>query len=74
MSLLNNIKPAKALMINQALGFKDDLPKLATALSQQVPQTLSGPVSPQISEQVSKKNLQQSSQSPPQVPQQKNSS
>lgn len=29
MSLLNNIKPAKALMINQALGFKGELPELA---------------------------------------------
>lgn len=66
MSLLNNIKPAKALMINQALGFKDDLPKLATALSQQVPQKLSGQVSPQVSQ----KTLQQSSHSLQQVPQQ----
>jgi len=29
MSLLNKIKPAKALMINQALGFKGQLPELA---------------------------------------------
>jgi 2-octaprenylphenol hydroxylase len=29
MSLLNNIKPAKAMMINQALGYKGQLPHLA---------------------------------------------
>jgi 2-octaprenylphenol hydroxylase len=29
MSLLNNIKPVKSLMINQALGFKGELPELA---------------------------------------------
>jgi 2-octaprenylphenol hydroxylase len=33
MSLLNNIKPAKALMINQALGLKGELPKLAKPFS-----------------------------------------
>ncbi len=31
MSLINSIKPAKALMIKQALGFKGQLPALATA-------------------------------------------
>lgn len=31
MSLLNSIKPAKAIMINQALGFKGELPELAKA-------------------------------------------
>jgi len=33
MSLLNHIKPAKALMINQALGFKGELPTLAKPCS-----------------------------------------
>ena len=32
MSLLNNIKPAKTLMVNQALGFKGQLPELAKPL------------------------------------------
>lgn len=34
MSLLNKFTPAKAMMINQALGFKDNLPDLAKASSQ----------------------------------------
>ncbi|MGB1262345.1 MAG: UbiH/UbiF/VisC/COQ6 family ubiquinone biosynthesis hydroxylase [Cognaticolwellia sp.] len=34
MSLLNKIKPAKALLINQALGFKGELPALAKPLAQ----------------------------------------
>ncbi len=33
MSLLNNVKAAKSLMINQALGFKGQLPELAKPLS-----------------------------------------
>ncbi|ASP47009.1 UbiH/UbiF/VisC/COQ6 family ubiquinone biosynthesis hydroxylase [Cognaticolwellia beringensis] len=41
MSLLNNFKPAKAIMINQALGLKGNLPKLAKARTQQVPQNIS---------------------------------
>ncbi|TWX72893.1 UbiH/UbiF/VisC/COQ6 family ubiquinone biosynthesis hydroxylase [Colwellia sp. C1TZA3] len=65
MSLINNIKPAKALMINQALGFKDDLPKLAKALSQQVPLQLSGQVSEQVSKKIPQQVSQQSSQKVP---------
>ena len=34
MSLLNNVKAAKSLMINQALGFKGQLPELAKPRSQ----------------------------------------
>ena len=33
LSLINKIKPAKALMINQALGFKGELPELAKPAS-----------------------------------------
>jgi len=36
MSLLNRIKPAKSLIINQALGFKGELPQLAKAPLQTV--------------------------------------
>lgn len=38
MSLLNKFAPAKALMINQALGFKSNLPELAKATSHQAAQ------------------------------------
>jgi 2-octaprenylphenol hydroxylase len=41
MSLLNHIKPVKALMINQALGFKANLPELAKARFQQVQHKMS---------------------------------
>jgi len=34
MSLLNKFTPAKAMMINQALGFKDNLPEIAKPNSQ----------------------------------------
>ena len=38
MSLLNKFAPAKALMINQALGYKSNLPELAKATSHQAAQ------------------------------------
>ena len=38
MSLLNKFAPAKALMINQALGFKSNLPELSKATSHQAAQ------------------------------------
>lgn len=41
MSLINHIKPAKALMINQALGFKGELPALAKPFSKSTAQAIS---------------------------------
>lgn len=38
MLLFNNLKPVKAMMINQALGFKGDLPELAKTPSQKFSQ------------------------------------
>tara|TARA_R110000737_G_scaffold90468_3_gene122793 strand:- start:2214 stop:3563 length:1350 start_codon:yes stop_codon:yes gene_type:complete len=48
MTLLNKLKPAKSSMINQALGFKGNLPDLAKAFSP----ALSTPMQQQVSEKI----------------------